>query len=115
MLEAQEYPGFRQITNKTIPKIGYIAMLGEHPVAAGFLRRVECDVIAQLDGLCSNPVFGSVIRHEAINLVVDALINEAKALKLEGIIAFTTDLAITVRAEATGFTKINHSILSLKL
>lgn len=112
MLEAQDYDS-KSITLKTLPKIGYIAMLGEHPIAAGFLRRVECDILAQIDGLASNPFFGSMIRHDAISKIVDMLITDAKHLKLQGVIAFTTDMTIIERAEAIGFLKINHSVLSL--
>jgi len=112
MLKAQDYNP-EGITVKSLPKIGYIAMLGEEPVAAGFLRRVECDIVAQIDGLASNPGFGSVIRHEAINLIVSQLVIEAKSLKLQGLIAFTQDETVIKRAEATGFIKINHEMISL--
>jgi predicted amino acid racemase len=88
-------------------------MLGDHPVAVGFLRRVECDVVAQIDGLASNSAFGSVIRHEAISKIVESLINEAKSLKLQGVIAFTSDETVKIRAEATGFTRLSHIVLSL--
>lgn len=113
MLKSNDYPNFDKVSLKTLPKIGYIAMLGDHSIAAGFLRRVECDVIAQIDGLTSNPDFGSVLRHEAISLIVNQLILEAKQLKLQGVIAFTVDKSIIMRAEVIGFTKINHQIISL--
>jgi hypothetical protein len=113
ILVTQDFNDVKSITHKTLPKIGYIAMLGEHPVATGFLRRVECDVVAQIDGLSSNKHFGSVIRHEAIKEIVDMLISEAKSLKLQGVVAFTTDLTVIKRAEAIGFLKLNHNLLSL--
>lgn len=113
ILSLQEYPDFRSVTAKTLPKTGFIAMLGDQPIAVGFLRRVECDIVAQLDGLASNPAFGSVIRHQAISMVVDRLILEAKQLKLQGIIAFTEHGSIIERAADIGFLKINHTLLSL--
>jgi hypothetical protein len=112
MLESQDFDP-KGITYESLPKIGYIAMLGDQPIAAGFLRRVECDIIAQIDGLVSNKMFGSVIRHEGISKIVDTLIMSAKSLKLQGLIAFTTDITIIKRAEVAGFLKINHSVLSL--
>jgi hypothetical protein len=111
MLVSQDYNV--PVLDTSVPKIGYIAMLGDQPIAACFLRRVECDVVAQIDGLTSNKHFGSVLRHEAISQIVETLINEAKTLKLQGLIAFTTDLTIVNRFEATGFITLNHNLLSL--
>lgn len=113
MLEAQGYPNPKEITMRTLPKIGYIAMINNQPVAAGFLRKVECNVIAQIDGLTSNPYFGSILRHVGINKVLDSLILDAKQLKLKGIVAFTSDETVLKRAEAIGFHKVEHSIVSL--
>lgn len=113
MLEDQEYPNVDDITMKTIPKIGYIALLNKQPIAAGFLRRVECNIMAQLDGLTSNPFFGSQIRHKGITEVVNRLVTDAKDLKLKGIIAFTSDCSVIKRAEDIGFLKISHQVISL--
>jgi len=60
------------------------------PVPAGFLRRVE-PCYAQIDTLVSNAYCGSIMRHEGISKVVDALLADAKRLKLKGIIAHTAD------------------------
>ncbi len=114
MLESQNYEGIKDITMKSLPKIGYMVLMNNHPIAAGFLRRVEGN-IAQLDGLTSNAYFGSLIRHEAIKLVVDALIKEAKDLKLEGIIATTKDEGILKRAIGLGFHYVPHTVIALKL
>ncbi len=103
MLKDQNYPDVDSITMKSLPKIGYIALMNKQPIAAGFLRRVEGNIVAQLDGLTSNPYFGSKIRHEGITGVVNRLIDDAKDLKLKGIIAFTSDYSILVRAEDIGF------------
>jgi hypothetical protein len=115
MLKDQSYLGIEDITYKTLPKIGYIALLAGQPVAAGFLRKVEGNVIAQLDGLTSNPYYGSIIRHNAINEVVDRLIQDAKDLKLKGILAFTIDKSIITRASSIGFKVIDHSTLVLSI
>lgn len=91
-----------------------MALLNGHPIAAGFLRRVEGNV-AQLDCLTSNKHFGSIIRHQGIKLIVDTLINEAKALKLDGIIATTSDQGILKRAKELGFKVIPQTVIALKL
>jgi hypothetical protein len=113
MLKDQNYPDVEHITMKTLPKIGYIALIQGQPVAAGFLRKVEGNIVAQLDGLTSNPYFGSIIRHQGISKVVDQLIYDAKALKLKGLIAFTVDKGILERAEAIGFHRAAHSVIAL--
>ena len=102
------------VSYKTLPKIGYIAMIGTQPVAAGFLRRVEGGY-AQLDTFVTNPWFGSQVRHEGIELVVDALLGEAKELNLLGIIAITKDSGILSRAKERGFVVVEQSIISKSL
>ena len=91
---------------QTLPKIGFIAFLGDQPIAAGFLRRLE-PCFAQIDTLVSSAHFGSQIRHQGIQAVVTCLINEAKRLKLEGILALTKDEGTLSRAEGLGFHVIN--------
>lgn len=115
MLEDQGFQDIKQISMKTLPKIGYIALLNNQPIAAGFLRKVEGNIVAQLDCLTSNPFFGSQLRHQGITQVVDRLITDAKDLKLQGIIAFTHDNGVLARAQSIGFKVVNSTIISLKL
>lgn len=99
-----------EITMRDLPKIGYIALLGKQPIAAGFLRRVEPNY-AQLDTFVSNPYFGSQIRHVAMTKIVNSLLEEAQDLELRGIIAFTTDESIISRAKDNGFVVIEQVLL----
>lgn len=110
----QKYASIDTIKMRTLPKIGYIAYFGDHPVAAGFLRRLE-PCYAQIDTLVSNAYFGSAIRHEGVKLVVDALITEAKRLKLEGLICHTSDVGVLKRATELGFNLIDQKIIALPL
>lgn len=113
MYEGQNSEAKVHITMKTLPKIGYIAFLDNNPVAAGFLRKIEGNVAAQLDGLVSNPYLGSIIRHDALNKIVKQLIEDAKALKLQGIYAFTVDKSVLLRSESFGFKVIDQSVIAL--
>jgi len=99
---------------QTLPKIGYIAFLSKQPIAAGFLRRVEGGY-AQIDTLVSNPYFGSKIRNEGIDKVVNWLINDAKDLKLNGILAFTGEPSIIERAKDKGFTVFEQKLIGMRL
>ena len=114
MLESQKYIGICDITMKTLPKIGYITMLNEQPVAAGFLRRVE-PCFAQIDTLVSSAYFGSKIRHEGITLVVNNLLLDGRSLKLKGVLAFTSDNGILNRAKELGFHEVNQTIIAKEL
>ena len=115
MLKDQSFPDVELVSMKTLPKIGYIALMNNQPIAAGFLRKVEGNIVAQLDCLTSNPFFGSQIRHEGISGVVDRLITDAKDMKLQGIIAFTRDNGVLARAKSIGFNVISQTLISLKL
>lgn len=99
---------------KTLPKIGYMVLRNGHPVAAGFLRRVEGGY-GQLDTLTSNPMFGSLIRHQALELVVNTLLQDAKDLNMLGIISFSVDKGILERAKGLGFHTLPHSLIALSL
>ena len=112
MLESQKYAGISDITMKTLPKVGFIATMNGQPIAAGFLRRVE-PCFAQLDTLASNAYFGSNIRH--LSSVVDALLNEAKRLKLKGIISLTGDKGTLERAKSLGFHVVDQTVIALSL
>lgn len=114
MLTDRNFPCIETVTMQTLPKIGYIAFLSKQPIAAGFLRRVEGGY-AQIDTLVSNPYFGSKIRNEGIDKVVNWLINDAKDLKLNGILAFTGEPSIIERAKDKGFTVFEQKLIGMRL
>lgn len=97
-----------------LPKVGYVVLLGNQPVAAGFLRRLE-PCFGQFDTFVSNKLFGSQIRHQGLNLVIEMLLMSAKDLKLKGIIALSSDESILNRAQAMGFNVIKQSVIGLLL
>ena len=110
LLESNNYPDVHNITYKTLPKVGNITYLGKQPIACGFLRRLE-PCFAQIDTLTSNKFFGSEIRHLGIDMVVNALIEDAKRLKLQGIVAHTGDDGILKRAQTMGFRILPQTII----
>lgn len=114
ILETNDYIGISDVNMKTLPKIGYIAMMGGYPIAAGFLRRVEGGY-AQLDTLTTNKTYGSLVRHQGIEGIVKTLIQDAKDLQLHGIVAFTSDYSVIKRSEDLGFQTLKHSLIALKL
>ena len=114
LMLSQKYVGFDVITPEGLPKCGFIAHDSATLLAMGFLRIVEGGY-AQIDTLVSNGDLSSAMRHEGISMVVNALIEQAKVLKLKGIIAFSEDTGVLSRAEALGFKTIPQTIIVLSL
>lgn len=98
----------------SLPEIGYIATEGAIVVAAGFLRKVEGGY-AQIDTLVSNKDMPADMRHEALAKVVETLVTTAKSLKIKGIISYTQDKSVVMRAVATGFNVTPNVVIALKL
>lgn len=113
MLKDQECPWKEFISYKTLPKIGYIVTLQDQPIATGFLRKVEGGY-GQLDTFATNPYFGSKLRHAAIEMIVDALMDDAKRLKLHGLLVFSHDSGIIKRSEERGFKPLPDTLLGFK-
>lgn len=98
----------------SFPEHGCVVYRGAEPVAAAFLRRVEGGY-AQLDGLVSSPVASSEMRHEAITLAVDYVLDQAQALGITQIMAISTDAGTLLRSERHGFAKLPHAFIALDL
>lgn len=102
------------IIEDTLPKIGFIVSSETQYIAAGFLRRLEGG-FGQLDTFVTNPNASSEDRNEALNLLTERLINEAKLLELRGIYAISSDVSVLKRAVATGFQLLPQCIVGLNL
>ena len=114
MLMDQKCEWMQHVSYKTLPKIGYIAMMGEQPIAVGFLRRVEGGY-GQLDTFVTSPWFGSQVRHKGLDGIVNALMAEAKDLNLLGLIAVTKDTGIIKRAKSLGWNEISQTLIGIQL
>ena len=116
ILTERKFDGVSEISMKSLPKIGYIAMLENNPIATGFLRRTEGDLLAHIEGVASNPFFGSIIRHKGLDMVLKQLIDEANHLDIKGVLAFTVDYTVLNRAKDLGFNCLEDTkLLSLRL
>ena len=119
MHKSQGYPDMQCITIDSLPALGTVAFDFKEdngkPVAAAFLRMVEGGY-AQIDTLVSNAATPSEMRHEGISKCVDKLIQEAKNLKLHGILATTKDETTITRALSLGFHVVtDHKVIALSL
>lgn len=99
--------------NEEMPAIGFVAYAEEHPVAAGFIRRVEGG-LGQLDGLTTNPWMPADLRSRGIDFVVETIIDEAKGLGIKNLMAFTSEPNVLIRSAKFGFVQSNHVVIALK-
>lgn len=93
-----------------VPAIGYVAYCRGEPIACAFIRAVEGGY-AQLDGLASNPSAPGEMRHSAIDLVVEKVMKEAKALGYKGMLAYSVDAATLMRSIRHGFKVMPHVLI----
>lgn len=97
-------------TKAEMPKYGYIAYIDGLPVAAAFLRRVEGG-FGQLDGLVTDPLAPGVIRHEAIDAIVNEILKLAKELGIKAITAHSMDKSTLSRSAKHGFAALPHTMI----
>ena len=97
-----------------IPAHGFIAFSDNTPVAAAFLRRVECGY-GQIDGMVTNPEMSGESRHAALNAIVDQLLSMAKDFGMKGIMAITLDKSILLRSQKYEFVQQPHTLITLKI
>lgn len=115
MHKSQEHPNIKAITKANIPRVGYIVYDDFNtPVCAGFLRRIE-GKYAQIDTLVTNSQCSSSLRHDGLEVLIKAIINEAKSRKIKGLISTTTDTGTLMRAIRVGFSKAPHTVITLSL
>lgn len=101
----------------SFPAIGYVAYNEDHPIAAGFLRRVEGGY-AQIDGVIANRNVQKdrpKDRTTGIDLVIEQLLTRAKELKIDHVIAFTGDKIVLERSFTHGFVPLEQTMVAVNL
>lgn len=104
----------KEIEYRSLPNIGYIALIEDSPIAAGFIRRVEGNVHGELE-LYTNPFFGSIIQKQGIKKVLESLLLDAKSLKLKKIIIFSIEESTLEETKSFGFQELAKNTLALSL
>lgn len=97
-----------------LPQIGYMAFVGDLPVAAGFLRQVEGNA-AQIDSVITDPKADPKIRNEAIDAIVERLIDFARKDGVKMILSFSIDAHTLERSKKHGFKQLPHTVITLDL
>ncbi len=98
----------------SMPSTGFIATIDGIPSAVAFLRMIEGNQ-GKLDYLVSNPHQPPATRFQAIDLVVDAVIQLAKDLKLNELYAHSQEDSLLRRCALKGFESFPHTLIAMNL
>lgn len=97
-----------------IPANGFVAVDDDMQIAMGFLRLCE-GTVALFDGLATDPEAPSARRHIALNEVVSAIQQVAKAMDITQIICWSTDPTVITRSRAHGYKIMPHTLAIAEL
>lgn len=98
---------------RDLPEIGIVITL-DHPIAAGFIRKVEGGY-GLIDGYITDPSASPLDRHNALELLTTSLIEKAQELKFKGLLAFTKDNHTLLRSLSHGFSETHSYLVGLNL
>lgn len=93
-----------------LPKVGSVACFHEHPIAAGFIRRIEGNW-GMFDSYVTDASQKPRVRHEALDCLTLELLAKAKVLGMTSIISFSTDTRTIERAQKHGFALYPSQVL----
>jgi len=96
-----------------LPELGFIAFNQEVAVGTMFLRDIEGNY-AMIDSAITNPKASPIVRDEAMDLLTDAILKEAKLLKIKKLLIFTRDPNVIARATNWGFS-VNKDVFMSKI
>lgn len=109
-----ELRGLYQVTEKTLPALGFMATENSIPIACLFLRKCEGG-FCMGDIIISNPEIAGSLR----NLALDMLFEEGKRVAEKhgffSILAYSLDATTMVRLEKHGFTRSPFTYFTLNL
>lgn len=97
-----------------LPRIGSIALDGNQPVCAGFLREME-GKYCMFDALISDPEAKPEKRNEALDLLTTRLVQRARNKKFKKIIATVLDKNTLMRSARFGFLETKETLIVLDL
>jgi len=100
--------GFDPELVRDVPQLGYVV----DNVAAGFIANAEF-MFGIMDSFITNPETEPLARHEALTLIIERLIADAKGLGLKRLLAFSTDDGILKRQQHHGFVQHQNKLAIL--
>lgn len=97
-----------------LPKAGFVYSIAGVPTAVGFLRAIEGRQ-GKIDYVTSNPHQSPKDRAQAVQAVIEALIQLSKNLGLKQIYGHTKCANTKLRSLSLGFQEFPHSLVALDL
>ena len=94
-----------------LPKTGFMAWQGEIPIAACFLYTTD-SVFAMMEWAISNPTSYHEQRHEAMNMIVKAIMKHCKEHEIEAIYTMTNHPSLVRSYKELGFIEADKEIIS---
>lgn len=98
------------VTASELPGHTFCVVVRDEIVAIAGLRLMEGD-ICFIDSMASNQNFESTIRHEALDMLTNQLLDIAKSLNFKKVFATTKEDCIIKRAERHGFTVSKQKVI----
>lgn len=95
-----------------LPPNGLVICDGDTPVAMGFLMRTDAGVAGPCH-LASNPVAAGKIRHQALDLLLNSLVERAKELGHRVICAETNLEPLVDRYKRLGFAVSDSGVFTM--
>ena len=97
-----------------LPEVGFMAYVDAEPVAAGFLRQIS-PVTAMLDSYITDPHMEGGKRHAALDALGKTLVDFARDIGIEKVLALTEHASIETRAHKLGFQSTSQRVLVMNL
>lgn len=97
---------------QALPPNGYIALIGEKRIVAGFLYRTDSN-LGWLEWIVSNPDSTFEERTTAINELLETIFQRAKELKIQAIFTSCKNESLIKRLIEKGFQTTDQGMTSL--
>lgn len=97
---------------QALPPNGYIALVGEKPIVAGFLYRTDSN-LGWLEWIVSNPDSTFDERTTAINELLETIFQRAKELKIQAIFTSSNNETLIKRLAEQGFQITDKNVTHL--
>lgn len=98
-----------------LPEVGRVCHFEGAPIAMAFLRRIEACSVVILDSLITDPEALPEVRNQAIDWVLSSLLETARSLNLDQVIADSVDRNTLARSLRHGFQHLPNTMMGIQL
>lgn len=102
------------LDTENLPEVGFIGLHNDMPVAAGFLRQCENNLVI-IDSLITDPFELAQVRNKVLDILTDHLLCECKKMGFKKVMALSEDNNTIYRAKKHGFQMRPYTVLTLSV